>query len=127
VNTYPIERQKVFDMFTDKHYCLTASNRNFEEYLTDLKSSCFVLSPRGNGLDTHRTYESILMGAIPIVRTSELDSLFENLPVLIVQSWEMITEEFLLEKYEEISKKEYCLDKLYSSYWKEVLKKSLEL
>ena len=29
--------------------------------------SKFVLSPPGNGFDCHRTYESILLGAVPIV------------------------------------------------------------
>lgn len=47
----------------------------------------FVISPHGNGLDCHRTWEALCLGCIPIVKTSCLDPLFFNFPVLIVQNW----------------------------------------
>ncbi len=33
----------------------------------------FVLSPHGNGLDCHRTWEALLLGCIPVVKTSAID------------------------------------------------------
>jgi hypothetical protein len=51
----------------------------------------FVLSPFGNGLDCHRTWEALLCGCIPIVRTNVFNELFEGLPVLIVENWKDIT------------------------------------
>jgi hypothetical protein len=51
----------------------------------------FVISPHGNGLDCHRTWESLLLGNIVIVRTSSLDPLYEGLPVVIVQHWGEVT------------------------------------
>lgn len=69
---------------------------SFEEYLTDVGNSKFVVSPKGNGLDCHRTWEAIAFGAIPIVPTSHLDSLYEKLPVIIVKnSWSEITPDLL--------------------------------
>lgn len=47
----------------------------------------FVLSAHGNGLDCHRTWEVLLLGAIPIVRRSTLDPLYRDLPVAIVDDW----------------------------------------
>ena len=47
------------------------------QYLMTLGSHKFVLSPRGNGLDAHRTWEAMLVGAIPIVRASALNPLYE--------------------------------------------------
>jgi len=47
----------------------------------------FVISPHGNGLDCHRTWEIIYMGAIAIVKSSSLDPLYKDLPVVIVQDW----------------------------------------
>lgn len=47
----------------------------------------FVLSAEGNGLDTHRTWELLYLGNIAITKTSSLDSLYENLPVVIVKDW----------------------------------------
>ena len=112
-------------MFLQKHYCLAVSSRTQEENLLDLASSKFVLCPRGNGLDCHRTWECLLMGAIPIVKTSPLDPLFEDLPVLIVRNWEDISEEFLNRQYEEMQAKAYRIEKIYAQYWLDLIKKSI--
>ena len=58
---------------------------------------CFCLSPHGNGLDCHRTWEAIALGCIPVVKTSPLDRLFSGLPVLIVNSWSDLNESLLSE------------------------------
>jgi hypothetical protein len=62
-----------------------------------------VISPRGNGLDTHRLWEALYLGSLPIVKTSSLDLLYQNLPVLIVQEWEQVTEELLRKKAKELT------------------------
>lgn len=51
----------------------------------------FVASPHGHGLDCHRTWESLVLGNIPIVKHSSLDDLYDGLPVVIVSDWEEIT------------------------------------
>jgi hypothetical protein len=50
----------------------------------------FVVSPHGNGLDCHRTWESLVLGNIPIVKRSSIDPLYEGLPVVIVDDWREI-------------------------------------
>jgi hypothetical protein len=50
----------------------------------------FVVSPHGNGLDCHRTWESLVLGNIPIVKRSSIDALYEGLPVVIVDDWREI-------------------------------------
>ncbi|MBK5189616.1 MAG: hypothetical protein JJD97_15340 [Gemmatimonadaceae bacterium] len=55
----------------------------------------FVVSPHGHGLDCHRTWESLALGNIVIVKRSSLDPLYEGLPVVIVQDWQDITAENL--------------------------------
>jgi len=77
----------------------------------------FVISPHGNGLDCHRTWEALALGCIPIVKTSQLDPLFEELPVLIVKSWSDITKELLENTVKEYSTKQFNLDKLKLNYW----------
>ena len=47
----------------------------------------FGLSPFGNGLDCHRTWEMLLFGMIPVVKSSSLDPLYDDLPVVIVKEW----------------------------------------
>lgn len=117
IETNPSVRRPVYDLFANQPYSFTSLSTSFENYLMDLSRSKFVLSPRGNGLDTHRTWEALYLGAIPIVLSSSLDPLFEDLPVLIINSWSEISEEFLLEKYEEMSRKTYRLERLYADYW----------
>lgn len=51
----------------------------------------FVVSPHGNGLDCHRTWESLVLGNIVIVKRSSLDPLYDGLPVVIVDDWSEIT------------------------------------
>ena len=55
----------------------------------------FEVSPHGNGLDCHRTWESLLLGNIPIVRHSSLDQLYDGLPVVIVNDFSEITSQAL--------------------------------
>lgn len=52
----------------------------------------FILSPPGNGLDCHRTWEALALGGLPIVRrTGAMDAVFDDLPVVRVDRWEEIT------------------------------------
>ena len=86
----------------------------------------FVLCPRGNGYDCHRTWEALLMGAIPIVKSSSMDPLFKNLPVLIVNDFKELDDEFLQKKYEEIRSKPFDKRKLTMDYWADILVKLSE-
>ncbi len=89
----------------------------YEEYLEDLASSKFVLSSTENGVDCYRTWEALYMGAIPIVKTSSLDFLYKDLPVVIVSDWSEVTEDFLKERYGKMLYGQYDFQKLNDSYW----------
>lgn len=117
VGTSPTERGQVYNYFKDKPYCTVSSPKPYVDYLQDLASSRFVLSPRGNGLDCHRTWESLYMGSTPIVRSTACDSMYKNLPVIIVNEWSDVTPDFLAKKALEMSIKEYNMKKIYLKYW----------
>jgi hypothetical protein len=55
----------------------------------------FVVSPEGNGIDCHRTWEALALGCIPIVKRSPVCRLFADLPVLIVEDWSEVRRERL--------------------------------
>jgi hypothetical protein len=59
--------------------------------------SRYALCPRGCGVDTHRFYESIYLGCVPIVvRTNTVfDRLYAAFPCLVVERWADVTEELL--------------------------------
>ena len=77
----------------------------------------FVISPLGNGLDCHRTWEALCLGCIVIVKTSPLDPMYEGLPVLIVNAWSDITQDLLNNTVNTFKEKAFNYDKLLLSYW----------
>ena len=87
----------------------------------------FVVSPLGNGLDCHRTWEALVLGCIPIVKTSGLDSLYEDLPVLIIEDWNDVTEKLLLKIVKDFKIKHekglYNYDRITLEYWIDKIKK----
>ena len=98
-------------------------NKEFEEYIKILEQYKFCICPPGRGIDTHRCWEALMVGTIPIVLSSPLNSLYINLPVLVVENLEIITKEFLNKQYDEMIMKNYEFEKLYSYYWKTELLK----
>jgi len=87
------------------------------EYLEELKTHRFVISPPGNGLDTHATWEALLAGSIPIVPRSPLDSLFDDLPVWLVSSWDEVTDESVKMMDIHMKNKRYKWEKLFVPFW----------
>ena len=116
-DTHPRRREILKKIDGNPLYCHSES-KDIEGYIEDLRSYQFVLSPRGNGIDCHRTWEALYMGAIPIVESSKLDPLFEDLPVIIIDRFEDLTYEYLVEAYEKMQKRFFKKDKLSSSYWR---------
>ncbi|MFZ4772902.1 MAG: hypothetical protein ACOYK9_02795 [Chlamydiia bacterium] len=80
----------------------------------------FSISPWGNGLDCHRTWEDLALGCIVIVKTSSLDPLYEGLPVVIVKDWDEITERNLsiwLDKFQDASQNPLFRKRLTNRFW----------
>jgi hypothetical protein len=51
-----------------------AKKMNYGDYLGELSKHYFCLCPRGNGIDTHRFWEALYLGVIPVVvNTPEAD------------------------------------------------------
>jgi hypothetical protein len=57
------------------------------------------------------------MRSIPIVKSSSLDPLYKDLPVLIVSEWEEVTEDFLKSQKYRFNSKEKISEKLFIHYW----------
>lgn len=98
----------------DKRLGVKVTNSGYYDMINDYK---FILSPPGAGEDCHRTWEALYVGCIPIVRSSAINELYEGLPVLVIDSWEDINEEFLNQKWEEMSERKYDMSKLTPEYW----------
>lgn len=117
-STYPQSRKWIYDYFETNDWCtVDLPNLSLNEYKNQLDNHDFILCPRGNGIDTHRLWESLYHGIIPIVEEHTHYRVLENLPALVVPSFEIITQDFLEEKKEEFLNKKFNMEKLKINWW----------
>jgi len=103
----------------DNRLGVKVTNSGYYDMINDYK---FVLSPPGAGEDCHRTWEALYVGCIPIVRSSAINELYVGLPVLVIDSWDVINEEFLNQKWKEMTERKYDMSKLTLEYWCDKIK-----
>lgn len=116
-------RSYVKSLLLNKPFCCSPDHslprRVYQEELSRYK---FTVAPKGQAPDTMRFWEAIGLNTIPVIEHSPLDSLYEGTPSVIVKNWEEVTEEFLLERFEEIQEKVrlgiLSAEKAYFPYWK---------
>ena len=82
----------------------------------------FILSPFGNGMDCHRTWEALCLGCIPILRAPGFKKMFEHLPVLIVNNWFEVNQELLDKTISEFKTRTFNYGKLSLKYWTDKIK-----
>ena len=118
-----LELDKIIE---NKPYVIQRNRIPYSQYVKNLAITKFVLSPEGNGIDCYRTWEALYMGCIPIVKHSSIDALFKDLPVLLIDDWNQINENFLNQKYIEITSKKYNMDKLFAPFWLNIIQECQE-
>ena len=94
-----------------------------------MKCNKYILCPTGNGLDTYRLWESLIVGSYPVVNSVENYLEFRNLPIYFFDDASKLNIEFLdsnsdlIEKLQNENKdKEY----LFAEYWVKNIKKEKE-
>jgi hypothetical protein len=122
--TNPKERELPYQLLGDKPWVTAVHGVNgnflqFTDYLSNLYSHAFILCPEGNGIDTHRTWEALYMGTIPIEKRNINNQFYTDLPICFVDSWEEITETFLFTQLTKIRRKTWNTEKLQFEYWKD--------
>lgn len=120
--TFSSERAPLWDWSNKLDWITQRSSTSHLEFANDVYNHPFVLSPRGNGYDCVRTWEAIYLRSIPIVKKSVPMSHFGELPILFIDDWNQITEEFLLDKLDEFKCKKFDMSKAKMSYWKTLLR-----
>jgi hypothetical protein len=122
VNTNFSERSGIYNLFEGKYFSTVEKGRNgvdFDNYLYNIYNHDFVICPVGNGIDTHRTWECLYLGTIPIEKRNNNNRYYEgHLPICFVNSWEEITIDFLKSEYDRIKQTKWNLDMLTFEYWK---------
>ncbi len=102
---------------------------NHKEYIKELSRSKFSICPEGNGLDTHRFWESLILETVPIVLKTEFINNFKDhqIPILVLENWNDLLEfdyENLNEIYTNFHKKLTAGKYNNLEYWENIIKES---
>lgn len=96
--THP-ERAHVRALLESKPWVTVQASESTREgraaFLRGIRAHEFVLCPRGNGEDTHRLWETLYMGRIPIVRRTAAAEDWDGLPIAWIENWKEVTLERL--------------------------------
>ncbi len=126
VSTNPDKRQEVYDYLEKKPWVTVERGKNgheFTDYIRNIYNHWFVICPEGNGMDTHRTWETLYMGSIPIEKRNINNQFYSDLPICFVDDWTELTEKFLEDEYVRIVHAKWNMDKLKFTYWKNKIQK----
>ena len=100
----------------------------FEGYMEELSRHKFCVSLPGRGVDTHRCWEALMVGTVPLMIHTALDRLYDKLPVILLPidfDWSKMTREWLEEQWIRLHERsDYDFSILYSNYWREKITKS---
>jgi hypothetical protein len=88
-----------------------------ERFLNQILAHRFVLCPPGNGVDTHRMWEVMLAGAIPVVLRSQAMEPFRDLPILFVDDYREVTQELLEAAWQRIPVPPEPPEMMFADYW----------
>ena len=122
-----VKRQQCADSFKNKTFVTYNAVQRVKNFLGDVKKydrkffkimldHLFIACPEGNGIDTHRFWETLYMGRYPVVLHNRVNDAFSDLPVLILNKWEDFEKEYLI-FLERIKNKEFSYKKLTQEYW----------
>ena len=120
-NTKFSERKGLFEYFKNQNWTeVDEEIINHQDYKDKIAKHKFLLSPWGNGIDTHRLWEALYSGTIPVTKKHDLYQSFTTLPILQVDDYFSLTEESLHFEFENFYKnrQSYNLSELDFEYWK---------
>ena len=121
--TNPGERMPLAKLLSQSKHIFDEPEFSIEgrvRYLENLRKYAFTACPVGNGIDTHRLWEVLYMGGVPIIKKNDiLESLLEDLPFVLVEKWDQINDDaFLQDSWDRLSiKPDYNFEKLKMSFW----------
>jgi hypothetical protein len=118
VNTNFNERSRA-DKITTNNNIPMWPHMDQTEYFTRLAQSAFVISPFGNGVDCHRIWECLYFNTVPVVKEHICFQQFKHLPILFVNDWDVVTEDFLRQNLKRVNNSN--LKELSLDYWKSLL------
>lgn len=106
---------------TRKRFVDKGWGKSFPDYLREMSGWCYAVSPPGNGIDCHRTWEALYLGVIPVV-SPPLGGLLDNLPVIVVEDFAKVDLEGLKAELQRLEGP-FAWEKLTMSYWRDLIRR----
>jgi hypothetical protein len=98
-------------------------------YRKKLNNYMFVACPEGNGVDSHRVWEALYLGVMPITINKNFYSNFKNIPMLFLNKWkdlENYSENDLKNIYQKNLHKFKSSKYIWIDFWKKDIKKKYD-
>jgi len=77
----------------------------------------FTVSPWGGGYDCHRTWETLILGGIPIVKRPPVADVYDGLPVWIVDDWHAVSSVNMTRVQHRFVRHAWLMERLTLAYW----------
>jgi len=135
VGNFPSEREQAYQVVEGKSWAVSRTHissdkrhslcetETYIRYIREIKSCHYVLCPRGAGIDTHRLWETLYLGRVPIVKRCNNTRYYSDLPILFVDDWNEVTEKTLVDQIDHFSDTDkFNMEKLKLSWWSNFLK-----
>jgi hypothetical protein len=90
-----------------------------QDFLHEMTQHKFVLCPPGNGIDSHRIWEALYTGTIPVVQNNSVFRDFASLPILFVDDLAEVNKGLLERAWAEMNRRTWSLDLLFAPAWQE--------
>ena len=107
IETNPAVRAPIAEMLSRSRHGFDGVRWKLGEYRQQLRDTLFVISPPGNGVDCHRTWEAMALGAVPVVLKSAIaSSISDGMPMLLVDDYEDflgMSDDEMLDAYRRLS------------------------
>jgi hypothetical protein len=87
-----------------------------KDYCEKLSQYKYIISPQGNGVSTHRFWESLYVGSVPIVINHRIYRDY-SLPFIKLNQWSDLTNEILFQ----FDEYKFNKDQLDLSYWTDLI------
>ena len=99
----------------------------FAAYLADMASCRWAISPPGNGVDCHRTWEALYLGIVPIVqKTASGAGLHDGLPIIQLPDLADLDSPALQAAEHQVEGGRAQLERIRMSYWRGRVAQSVE-
>ena len=121
VETNTSKRLECKTILEEKGIFMTPSLK-FNEYIQLLSASKYSICPEGGGIDSHRIWESLYCGTIPIMlRNNFSEILAEEYPCVLLDTWDELSLENVMILFNENPFTDEVKYKLSFEYFKDLI------